>query len=103
MTTMTMPRRPVNRKPVAPAHGVARLTLHINGTPYGVKRIPTDPDAALEAFRLRKSDGITYFVARTEHGPTCDCPDWTFRRDGLDPRGCKHILALTAVGLMPSA
>jgi hypothetical protein len=83
-----------------PAHGVARLMLVINGTNYTIRRIPCDPDAALQAWRLRKRDGTHYNIARTEHGPTCDCPDWIFSRDGLDPRGCKHILALTVVGLL---
>ena len=54
--------------------------------------------AALRAFRLRKEDGTVYHIAVTEHGPTCDCPDWTFHRDGIDPAGCKHIKALNAVG-----
>jgi hypothetical protein len=102
MGTMMATRRAVNRKPARPAHGTARLTLHINGVAYAVRRIPCDPDPALEAIRLRKDDGIVYHVARTEHGPTCDCPDFTFNRDGLDPAGCKHIKALIAVGLMPS-
>ena len=90
----------VNRKPVRPAHGTCRLVLVINGTSYTLRRIPCDPAAVLKAFRLRKSDGTTYFVAKTEHGPTCDCPDFTFHRDGLDPAGCKHVKALAAVGLM---
>ena len=25
------------------------------------------------------------------------------RRDGLDPRGCKHVRALAATGLLPDA
>jgi hypothetical protein len=95
--TMTVPRT----RRIRPAHGVARLTLHVNGA-YALRRIPCDPDAALEAWRLRKDDGTTYHVARTGFGPTCDCPDWTFHRDGLDPGGCKHIKALIATGLMPS-
>jgi len=98
MTTMTATRR--DRKIIRPAHGVARLTLHINGTSYALRRIPADPSIALKAFRLRKADGTAYYVAATEHGPVCDCPDFTFHRDGIDPAGCKHIRALAAVGLM---
>ncbi len=30
----------------------------------------------------------------------CDCPDYIFRRDGLDPSGCKHIKALVGSGLI---
>jgi hypothetical protein len=31
---------------------------------------------------------------------TCDCPDFIFHRDGVDPDGCKHIKALVAYGLL---
>jgi hypothetical protein len=93
---------PTTNKPrkVEPVHGVARLTLSISGTDYRLRRIPTDPSAALRAWRLRKADGTHYTVAVTEHGPCCDCADFTFRRDGLDPNGCKHIASLRAVGLL---
>lgn len=51
------------------------------------------------AFRLgRKCD--LYDVAQTVHGPTCDYPDVIFRRDGLDARGCLHIRAMRAVGML---
>ncbi len=36
-------------------------------------------------------------------GHTCDCPDFIFHRDGLDPGGCKHIKALVACGLLAPA
>ncbi len=39
-------------------------------------------------------------VAETVHGAVCDCPDFVFRRDGLDPAGCLHIRAMRAVGLL---
>jgi hypothetical protein len=74
--------------------------LVINGTSYNVRPIPCDPAAALKAFRLRKSDGASYNVATTEFGPACDCPDFTFHRDGIDPDGCKHIKAMIGVGLI---
>ncbi len=95
MNTMTQTRRKVK-----PAHGIARLTLAINGTSYVLRRIPCDPSAALRAWRLRKADGTTYNVGVTEFGPTCDCPDQEFRREGIDPHGCKHIASLRAVGLL---
>jgi hypothetical protein len=95
MNTMTQTRRKVK-----PAHGTARLTLAINGTTYTLRRIPCDPSAALRPWRLRKADGTSYNVGVTEFGPTCDCPDFTFHRDGIDPAGCKHVKALAAVGLM---
>ena len=51
------------------------------------------------AFRLTRKGDI-YDVAQTVHGPVCDCPDFIFRRDGLDPRGCLHIRAMRAVGIL---
>ena len=100
MSRVATPRDAVHRKPVRPAHGVARLTLHINSTAYQVKPLPSDPSAANRVFRLRKADGVFYHVAATQDGAVCDCPDFTFRRDGIDPDGCKHIRALTVVGLL---
>jgi hypothetical protein len=96
------PRGVQRRRPVRPAHGLCRLTIHINGTAYNVRPIAVDPTAADRAFRLRKADGVAYDVAATEHGPTCTCPDYVWARDGLDPAGCKHIRALTVVGLLPA-
>lgn len=90
----TTPRRTV-REP----HGVARLTLTINGTSYAVRPFGT-PDGT--AWKLRRPDGTAHHVAPTPHGPTCTCGDFTWRRDGLDPRGCKHVRALVAVGLIES-
>jgi hypothetical protein len=54
----------------------------------------------MPAFRLKKADGTIYDLAETCHGLTCDCPDFTFHRDGLDEGGCKHIKAMVAVGLL---
>jgi hypothetical protein len=88
------------RKPARPAQAVARLSLFINGKAYHVRPLSVDPDVHSRAFRLRKFDGIEYDIAQTEHGITCDCPDFTFNRDGIDPDGCKHIKALVACGLM---
>ena len=95
MSTMTAPVK--FRKPARPTHGVCRLTLTINGTAYGVR---PNRGADVRAFEIRKSDGTAYDVAQTEHGPTCDCPDFIFHRDGIDPDGCKHIKAMVACGLM---
>jgi hypothetical protein len=97
---MTAPHRPVNRKAARPAHGTCRLTLHINGTAYAVRPMACDPAAASRSFRLRKADGTACHLGATTHGPDCDCPDFTFHRDGIDPAGCKHIKALAAVGLL---
>jgi hypothetical protein len=84
------------RKPPGEVHGSARLTLFINGDPYGLRPVASDWHAA--AFALRKADGTVYHVAADEHGPQCDCPDATFR-----DRKCKHLGALAAVGLFPPA
>jgi hypothetical protein len=55
---------------------------------------------ARRAFQLTKPDGGSYDVAQSHHGPICDCPDFIYRRDGLDPAGCKHVRALVACGLI---
>ena len=86
--------------PVRPTQGMARLSLFINGTAYQLLPLATDGTAAIKAFRLRKFDGIEYDIAQTTHGMTCDCPDFTFKREGIDPRGCKHIKALVECGLI---
>ena len=54
----------------------------------------------MKAFRLDKADGACYDVTETVYGPQCDCPDFIFRRDGIDPTGCKHVKALIAQGLI---
>src|SRR5688572_32441367 len=105
MPSVLSPRPPSKSSPparvVRPAHGTARLTLTINGQSYTIRPIPSDAFGAVgRAFRLRKSDGTTYDVAETVHGPTCDCGDFTFRRDGIDPAGCKHIRALSVFTLL---
>jgi len=55
---------------------------------------------AERAFRLQKPDGTLYDVTQTPFGPTCDCPDFIYRRDGIDTAGCKHVQALVAFGLI---
>jgi hypothetical protein len=50
--------------------------------------------------RLTKPDGSSYDVDLADRWPRCDCPDFIFRREGLDPGGCKHIRALVGAGLM---
>lgn len=102
MSNVSDSRRSVqtSRRPARPTHGTCRLTLTVNGTAYRVRPIPADAFAALQAFRLKKFDGTTYDVALTVHGLTCDCPDFAFHRDGIDPAGCKHIKAMVACGLL---
>ncbi len=92
--------QPKGRKPARPTHGRCRLTLTINGTLYNVRPVPADPGVASKAYRIKKSDGRVYDITQTAYGPECDCPDFTFHRDGIDPNGCKHIKAMIAVGLI---
>jgi hypothetical protein len=98
--TATRPAARTARKPARPTHGTCRLTLTINGTHYSVR---PNVGAACVAFRLKKPDGTIYDVARTEHGLTCDCPDFVFHREGRDPAGCKHTKAMAACGLLAPA
>lgn len=80
--------------------GSARLLIRISGRLYGLTRIDRRPSAVLEGWRLTKPDGTTYDCGRTRHGYSCDCPDYVFRREDLEPDGCKHCKALVAVGLL---
>ncbi len=82
------------------AAGTCRLFLRISGVCYGLSRLDRPRLAVLEGWRLTKADGTAYDVARTEHGCSCDCPDFAWRRDGVEPDGCKHIRALIRVGLL---
>jgi hypothetical protein len=79
--------------------GRCRLTLTINGLHCTVRPIATQADDVSRAFRLSRKDDL-YDVAQTVHGPICDCPDFIFRREGLDVRGCLHIRAMRAVGML---
>jgi hypothetical protein len=90
------------RKTARPTHGTCRLVLTINSTSYTVRPIFADSSIAVRAYRLRKGDGTIYDLVQTDHGLQCDCPDHLFRRDGIDPDGCKHLKALVACGLFDS-
>lgn len=92
----TLPRRRI----IGPARAVCRLTMAINGVDYRVEPSPPEAYAVLKAYRLSKPDGTAYDVALTRYGLICDCPDFIFHRDGIDPDGCKHIKAMVAYGLL---
>lgn len=96
--TMTASR--VSPAPVAPKGRTFQLYLTIDRFPYHVRPIVIDPVLADRAFQLTKPDGNSYNVSQTRYGLTCDCPDFIYRRDGLDPAGCKHIRALVSCGLV---
>jgi hypothetical protein len=85
---MDTPRRPDR----------CRLTLTINGVHFLVRPIRSEDENVRRAFGLRRR-GVVFDVAVTVHGPVCDCPDFIFRQDGLDPRKCIHMPAMRAVGL----
>jgi hypothetical protein len=74
-----------------------RLTVTIRG--IGYHACPLNSPQG-RAFRLTKPDGTAYDVAETPYGPTCDCADQTFRREGLTGEGCKHIRACIALHLI---
>jgi hypothetical protein len=77
-----------------------QLALTIRETTYGVQPIACDALIASRAFRLSKDDGTAYDVIQTQFGPECDCPDFIYRRAGIDPGGCKHVRALAAYGMI---
>jgi hypothetical protein len=85
---------------VPPRGRTYQLYLTIDGFPYSVRPVLSDPFLARRAFQLTKPDGKSYDIAQTHHGATCDCPDFIYRRDGLDPAGCKHVRALVSCGLI---
>jgi hypothetical protein len=70
------------------------LVLLIDDTAYVLGVIP---DAG---YSLKKGDGTAYQVTKGEWGPCCDCPDWCYKREGLDPNGCKHVRALKHYGMI---
>ncbi len=76
------------------------MVLEIADTPYTLRPIACHDPGDLRAFRLMKEDGTVYDVVQKSTGHECDCPDFIFRRDGLDPNGCKHVQALVAAGML---
>ena len=95
------PRRP---RTVKPATGVARLTLAINGVDYAVRPLAVPPDSGVaRLLQLRKlADGTVDHASQHPHGDECTCPSFVFDHDGRDALGCKHLVALRAVGLLPA-
>jgi hypothetical protein len=70
--------------------------LIINGLPYLVEQ---NSAACLPSVRLISDKGKVYDVTQHQTGLECDCPDFTYRRNGLDSRGCKHTRAVADAGL----
>lgn len=78
--------------------GSATLTVSINGSAYALRKLPP-PSRGATGWRLRKLDapraGACYSVLKTHGIVGCTCEDHT--RTGSR---CKHIAALTALGLV---
>src|SRR3989442_16030799 len=102
MPILANPTGPTKGKSKSRPADTCRLTLHIRGVAYAVTPLRADRGAGCrKLYRLRKADGTAYHVARLDAGHThCDCPDFEFRREGLDKLGCKHIKSLRATGLL---
>jgi hypothetical protein len=99
--TPVVESRPTHKAKGKPAD-TCTLTLSIQGTDYRVRGIRADAfGSTARAYQLRKTGTATvYHVAETVHGSTCDCADQTFRHEGIDDLGCKHLKALRALGLI---
>jgi hypothetical protein len=83
-----------------PAPVSASLSLTIGDKSYGLA-ILTAPDGS-PVYRLDYRDKV-YDVSpdgASLAGATCDCPDFTYRRAGLDSLGCRHIRALRECRLL---
>src|SRR4051812_33207480 len=94
--TQTKPARKAKTPPTT-----VRFTLAIGDSTYAVRPLAVGPGSGLsKLIRLRKDDGAVHHVSRHAHGCECDCPDFVYRREGRDPRGCRHIRALVSVGLV---
>lgn len=93
-----------------PVTGKAKLLLAVTTlvrgkekmTIYAVRFLDPHPDVAKKpAIRLTKEDGTTsYEIHQDQFGWHCTCPDFEFRRNRKDPKGCRHICALRATGLL---
>jgi hypothetical protein len=87
-------------------NGKAKLTvslsLAIDYVVYVLTPIHPEAPDVFKAWRLAKrgGDGAVYDAAATAHGDTCTCPDQTYRHEGRDDTGCKHIQALRLMGLL---
>jgi hypothetical protein len=77
-----------------------QLALRIRDTTYDVRPLRFENCIASRAFRLYKDDGTAYQVIQTRFGAERDCPEFVFRRAGIDPVCCKHVRALAARGML---
>jgi hypothetical protein len=66
-------------------------------------RLRIDAPEITHAYRLRKADGTHHDVHADGSGAHCSCGDHTYRHEGIDAIGCKHIRSLRAWALLPAA
>jgi hypothetical protein len=99
MATATTRATKTSKPAPKPATGRCGLTLRINGQSYRVRKLDAE-FGRVRAFRLTKPDGDFHDVIDGIYGAECSCADFIWRRDGLDPKGCKHIRAARATGLI---
>jgi hypothetical protein len=99
-----------SRKPVKPVSGTCRwlspfdangtAALEINGTAYTVEQLldfGQDEPGRLAGYRLtNQANAKVYDLDTTGELWRCDCGDFVHRRDGKDPKGCKHVAGLRA-------
>jgi hypothetical protein len=101
MSIVSDTARPVGAYPPPVRHGLCRLTLRIKGIDYRLRPMPAPPGFRA-VWVLRKLDphsvAASYSVAAPSGGKPagCTCPDHE-----INGAICKHILALSAVGLIP--
>lgn len=79
---------------------MSTLTLIIGGQTYNVE---VHPYSHVRLTRHNDPTGLSYDVLFPgfDCPASCDCPDYRYRRQGLDYGGCKHVRALTDLGLIP--
>ncbi len=95
------PVRPPKTRPLDVSKAArSKLLLTIDQAAYVLLSLSPAAGPSRRAYRLVKADGAVYDLLETSYGAACDCPDYIFRRDGLDPSGCKHIKALVRHGLI---
>ena len=100
MASVADAARPVGASPPPVRHGLCRLTLRIGGTDYRLRPMPAPPGFR-SVWVLRKLDQggeVTYSVAAPK-GRTAGCTGPDHEHNGAI---CKHILALAAIGLIPT-
>lgn len=104
MTTSTIFRPPVN-----PVRGVCRWAkrigpdstsglLYIDGQLHGVHELKDDA-GKIVGYCMGHGKGenrVYHKIDITWARWECDCPDFIYRRHGMDRGGCKHVRALKA-------